>query len=342
MPGRGVGRGSGLIIFDRGPTISGLTVSGAVLSATISDPGTAYYIYSASATPSAAATIKTTAQGLSQTISIVSGQNDGTLLNYPTAAGTYYLHMVLQKTNGSYSNVAVSNAIVVTAYAYTWVYNGPAPYTAPTASFKITPASFLANRLTFATAVNFQGWLNGNILIRNGANSTIFVDNTTKKLRIVWKDYASVTCFDYTSTETFSLLTDYDIYVAVDFTAGGSISAYRNGTALTLTGSTTLTATLEFKSNDEYWFGSDNALGYAANIKQAYVWADFRSTANLGPTSFYNGGPTDLSGLPQPTVWRGHLMTANAEGGDTTHGWNDAYNKGYATGIVINSATYTD
>jgi hypothetical protein len=325
------------------PTIIDLLVSiTAVATATISDPGTAYYIWSASETPGAAATTKSTAIGLSQTMVIVAGGNEGPLLNYPVSNGTYYLHMVLQKASGEYSNVAVSNAIVISAYGYTWVYNGPSPYNAPTASFKVTPSAFTANRLTFATAVMFKGWANGNLLIKGVQGSRIFIDNTTKKLRIVWGDYYGVTSFDYTSNETFALDTAYDIYVALDFTGGGSISAYSNGVALTLTGTTSLTATLEYKSSDDYWFGSDTGIGYSANIRQAYVWADFRSTANLGPSSFYSGGPLDLSGLAQPTIWRGHLMTANAESGDSGHGWNDAYNKGSATSITINTATYED
>lgn len=330
--------GIGLHINRRGggsaaPTITDLAVSEAeVATATISEAGTAYYVWSTGSAP-AAATLKSDAITASQTLTITAGANSGSLLNYPTTSGTWYLYMVLQTAGGVYSNVAASNAIVISAYAYTWVTTNGTAYSS------ITPASASPSRVTLAMAINITSFGSYASLLQASGIADVFIDNATKTLHVEWKDGLAAAVFNSVSTETFSAATNYDLYIALDFVSN-TISCYRNGTALTMTGAITPGITQTKQDVVHSLARASWNAPFDGDI--AYFWLDYRTTANLGPTSFYDGGPLDLSGLATPTIWRGHLMTADAESGDTSHGWNDAYNKGSASGMSVPSATYTD
>lgn len=94
ISGRGAGAGAAPVFSNMSMTNGVAGTSDGALSGEVSISCTAYYDWSLSATPIAAATLKAAAILASQTISLTSGVVTGSLLNTPSTSGTKYLHIV--------------------------------------------------------------------------------------------------------------------------------------------------------------------------------------------------------------------------------------------------------
>jgi hypothetical protein len=300
------------------------------MHANVSTEAAFYYVYEQNDTPLDGEALKADAVFLNQVITIGIGENVGNLINYPTTPGMYYAQAVAE--GDELGAVAISNQFEVAPYGYTFVAtNG-------TAHCRGVPAVVTSTIMLVCMAFRMKAWKTSNFLIYCDSGSFISINNTTKKLTIIGRDYGAATTFNYASDDVFDLDVKYDIYVAMNFTSN-TIEVYCNGLPLAITGTTT-PGHPQVKSNNICRVGTDSVT--VVNAEIAYVWVNYGTSAPPPPSSFYDNGPMDLSVLPVPMLWRGGTMTADERNGDAGQGWNDQYNMGTTTGIVIGSQTYSD
>jgi len=320
------------------PTISAIEGVGgggtaADLETTTDDhTGALYWYVSTSATPPSSANLKSGSGAVSSgSFSVTAtGTQSGVAISGLSAATNYYAHAI--HTNGASIDSAIATSAVFTTagagYTPTYVDNNGTAYITRTGG----PSNDAQG--TWAFLIKPQQ-VASTVRLYQAAGRTD-IQQVAAKLRVIIKDSANATVYDATTTNNvFSVGTQVHVYIGVDLSVPSIVIAV-DGVDLVATAAMTVSTSLIAGTGLVAHSRNQGVLAIDTGTSIADVQiADyyFDPTQVVALSSFYSGGPLDLTGVGSPYIRFGD--------GQSAADWNTPTNLGSATSMVIGSATFS-
>tara|TARA_R110000772_G_scaffold235182_3_gene346785 strand:- start:2841 stop:4349 length:1509 start_codon:yes stop_codon:yes gene_type:complete len=302
--------------------------SGDIDFTTDTGEGTAYVVFGDTASPSAASVVAGTGD-VAANFAVTGSGGQSAPIDLTSIAGlTKYCSVVQVDSLGAQSNVLTTSVdVAVAGYVQKMVdtngnsrlqtFGGPSDSATLTFAMTLEQASFVFSALQ----------------ANRGTNGVNINTVNSSAIRVSVWDSNNLLCYvGETAQNTILNGVRKTLYVSIDLSGALPVVDLKMDDGSELV-SVTLTPSTSIANSGLINTGHDTQFLALNNNSNAFdgLVGDifFQGGVILDPTLFYtNGEPQDLTGVGNPFARFGGDMTADERNGNTSEGWNDAFNLG--------------